>query len=401
MSDCHYCTRIGESDPAYPQRPARYDLGSDCPRCGRHWRYACQRCGRASHFHGTFFCPEARQLLCSCCAADRDEVPTDFWAWTYYFAFRCPLCNGLHPALDRAEFLNQHPYQLYPEWEAERRHLWPERSLPRQVLSPPSVASLDELTDLDVGASWDAKAEVWDSRYDEEGDRNRKYQSDEVLFGLLGEVDGRRVLDAGSGQGYLCRILARRGATVVGVEISARFYEMARAYQTDEPLDIVYHRRSISDMPFLDEDSFDAIVSNYVLMDVRDYEGAIEEFARVLRPGGVVVIVISHPCFHTPGSAWLRVPPDSLRREERVRWMVDGYFYQGAWFNRWGPFDTAFIGFHRTLSEYHRAFQAAGLRVTALEEPSVTARGEAELPLHHVRHLKRIPYSIVFRLERV
>jgi hypothetical protein len=96
----------------------------------------------------------------------------------------------------------------------------------------------------------------------------------------------------------------------------------------------------------------------------------------------------------------LRIPPDSRRREERVRWMVDGYFDRGAWRSHWGPFDTAFIGFHCTLGDYYRAFQDAGLQVTNLEEPSVTVRGEAELPPHRVRHLKRIPYSIAFRLER-
>ncbi|MEJ2737205.1 MAG: hypothetical protein P8189_27200 [Anaerolineae bacterium] len=52
------------------------------------------------------------------------------------------------------------------------------------------------------------------------------------------------------------------------------------------------------------------------------------------------------------------------------------------------------------MSDYYRTFQAAGLRVTDLEEPSVTERGERELPPHYVRHLKRIPYSIAFRLER-
>jgi hypothetical protein len=66
----------------------------------------------------------------------------------------------------------------------------------------------------------------------------------------------------------------------------------------------------------------------------------------------------------------------------------------------WGPFGTAFIGFHRTLSDYYRTFQAAGLRVTDLEEPSVTTRGTAELPPYRIRHLKRIPYSVAFRLER-
>jgi ubiquinone/menaquinone biosynthesis C-methylase UbiE len=154
-------------------------------------------------------------------------------------------------------------------------------------------------------------------------------------------------------------------------------------------------------MPYLDDSSFDAIVSNYVLMDVRDYEGAVAEFARVLKPGGVAVVVISHPCFQTPGSGWLRVPPDSLRREERVRWMVDGYFLRGVWYEHWGPFDTPFISFHRTLSDYYRTFQAAGLRVTDLKEPSVAARGESELAPHQLRHLRRIPFSVAFRLERL
>jgi ubiquinone/menaquinone biosynthesis C-methylase UbiE len=397
---CRYCELSHDVDPAYPLHAADFDVGSDCPRCARHWRYVCQRCGQPSHFHGTFFCTHSEQLLCYRCATKRTETSTSFWAWAYHFSYDCPLCDGVHPALDYAEFAGHHPYQLHPGWEEERWQLWTEPSLPRRALPSPEVTSPELLTDADVGASWDAKAEAWDSGYDEEGDPNRKYQSDEVLFRLLGEVAGRRVLDAGCGQGYLCRSLARRGATVVGVENSIRFYELALAYQEREPLGIVYYQGSISDMPYLVDNSFDAIVSNYVLMDVRDYEGAVHEFARILKPGGVAVVVISHPCFHTPGSGWLRIPPDSLRREERARWMVDRYFSRGMWREHWGPFDTPFIGFHRTLTDYYHIFQSAGLRVTDLEEPSVTARGVAELPSYYVDHLKRIPYSIAFRLER-
>jgi ubiquinone/menaquinone biosynthesis C-methylase UbiE len=399
LSECRYCNQIHGSDPGYPLRPAEFDVGSDCPRCARHWRYVCGRCGAASHFQGSFFCPEARQILCHRCALAREEVLADFWAWTYYLAYRCPVCNGTHPALDYAEFAGQHPYQRNPGWEDARQHLWPESFLPRPAPSAPAITPPEQMTDADVAASWDTKAALWDSRYDQEGDLNRRIQSDPVLFRLLGKVAGRRILDAGCGQGYLARIVARRGAIVVGVENSSRFYELALAYQAQEPLDIAYHRGSISTMPYLADASFDAIVCNYVLMDTRDYRGAVEEFARILKPGGVAVVVISHPCFHTPGSRWLCVPPDSLRREERARWMVDRYFSRGAWQEYWGVFDTPFIGFHRTLGDYYHTFQNAGLRVTDLEEPSVTARGEAELAAHHVQHLRRIPYSVAFRLE--
>jgi SAM-dependent methyltransferase len=217
----------------------------------------------------------------------------------------------------------------------------------------------------------------------------------------LGDVTAKHVLDAGCGQGYLCRILAHRGATVIGVENSRRFHEIALRYQSDEPLAITYHHGSISDMPYLGDATLDAIVSNYVLMDLPDYKGALAEFTRVLKPQGVAVIVISHPCFHPPGSGWLPIPSDSRRREERARWMVDNYFARGAWHEHWGRFETPFISFHRPLSDYYRDFQAVGLRVTALEEPSVTERGRRELPPHHIKHLLRIPYSVAFRLERL
>jgi SAM-dependent methyltransferase len=397
---CHYCVQIHEANPAYLPRPAEFDLGGDCPRCAWHWRYVCSRCGEANHFQGSFFCSEAGLMLCHRCALAREEVGIGFWAWEYHFAYRCPLCDGHHTALDYAEFLGQHPYQQHPAWETAREFLWPDPFLPRIAPPPISVTPSALLTDADVAASWDAKAELWDERYDVEGDTNRRYQSDEVLFRLLGEVAGKRILDAGSGQGYLSRILARRGATVVGVENAPRFYELALAYQAQEPLAITYHRGSISDMAYLATASFDALVCNYVLMDTRDYRSAVGEFARVLRQGGVAVIVISHPCFHTPGSGWLRIPPDAQRREERVRWMTDRYFSPGVWREHWGPFDTPFISFHRPLSDYYHTFQAAGLRVTHLEEPSVTDRGQAELPPHYVRHLKRIPYSVAFRLEK-
>ncbi|MBI3976392.1 MAG: class I SAM-dependent methyltransferase, partial [Armatimonadetes bacterium] len=64
-----------------------------------------------------------------------------------------------------------------------------------------------------------------------------------------------------------------------------------------DPLDIEFHHASISAMPFLEDASFDAAVANYVLMDVLDYESAIAEIARVLRPGGRFVPVISHSSF--------------------------------------------------------------------------------------------------------
>ena len=131
MIPCRYCAQIRGVDASYPLREAAFDVQSDCPRCARHWRYLCQQCGEAHHFHATFFCHEEELFLCYRCGPERTETIEGFWAWEYYYTYRCPLCGGTHPGLDYAEFLGEHPYQQRPEWEAARRQLWPEPFLPR------------------------------------------------------------------------------------------------------------------------------------------------------------------------------------------------------------------------------------------------------------------------------
>jgi len=330
-------------------------------------------------------------------------VIENFWAWEYYWEYQCPYCENWHPALDYLEYTGEHPYVQRPEWEKEKVGLSRELFLDRAQTVKPFFVPIEEdaITDEEIGVSWDTKAEDWDRKYDEYGDRNRKYQSDRVLFKFLGNVEGLTILDAGSGTGYLCRLLAKRGAKMVGVENSLRFYEIALEYERKEPLGVIYHHGTISSMPYLQNESFDAIVSNYVLMDCRDYEGAVQEFSRVIKPSGVAVVVVSHPCFSIPGWWWVSTPLDTQRREERVGRVVDNYFLRGRFEESWGDFKTPFIGFHHTLTDYYQTFRKNGFSVTNLEEPSVSELGMQELSAYYVKHLLRIPWSIAFQLRKV
>ncbi len=217
-----------------------------------------------------------------------------------------------------------------------------------------------------------------------------------MLLGLLGDVGGKRVLDAGSGAGYLSRLLARRGATMVGVENARRFYELALGYQERGPLRIDFHHASVSSMPFLEGGGFDAAVANYVLMDVHDYEGAISEIARVLRPGGRFVCAISHS---VPDASWHEPARDSPRREDRAAWKQDDYFVRRAVRIWWGDIPP-FITFHRPLRDYVAACKRVGLQLRDLEEPKVSEEGGRELPPWEVRELRRVPYSYVLRFEK-
>src|ERR671934_2864340 len=57
------------------------------------------------------------------------------------------------------------------------------------------------------------------------------------LLALLGDIAGRVVLDAGCGEGYLARILAARGARVIGIDLSPRLVELARAKASADAID--------------------------------------------------------------------------------------------------------------------------------------------------------------------
>lgn len=397
--NCYYCDQIKSINPSYSSAPASHDLGSAAPRCFRHWRYTCDKCGAIDHFMRLAFCVQVRKFFCSACATQTEEVPSPFWAWKYYFNYRSPWSDQWVPALDRMEFDGTHPLLLCEMRSKAQAAISGEQYLARYPYKGVQWRPQREFTDADVQSNWNANADLWHDLYDDDGDENRRYQSDEPMLSLLGDVDSKRVLDVGSGNGYLARKLANAGAMVTGIELSDRFLEIARAREEGEQLGITFYHGSAGNMDFLPDAHFDKAVGNYVLMDIRDYTAALGQVFRVLRPGGCFVAVISHPCFFSGPGGWLLPAPDSPRREERFARPVDSYFRRGPYLGQWGNLNPV-LSFHRPLRDYWQAFGAAGFVVDEFEEPSVTERGRSELPVWRVEQSLRIPYSCIFRLVK-
>ncbi len=138
------------------------------------------------------------------------------------------------------------------------------------------------------------------------------------------------MLDAGCGEGYNGRVLARRGARVTGIDISERMIELARAEERREPLGIRYERASYADFGAIPDASFDAVVSFMALMDGPRFDLAMRESFRVLRRGGMLAFSITHPCFITKGSRWLRDEHGA-----KVKWMVSEYWNPAGWVEQW------------------------------------------------------------------
>lgn len=99
---------------------------------------------------------------------------------------------------------------------------------------------------------------------------------------------GRRVLDAACGEGYGSALLATAASEVVGVDIDAASVEHARnRYGT---LSNVRFQQGDAAALDLESESFDLVVSFETLEHLAAQEELIAGFARVLRPGGILVI---------------------------------------------------------------------------------------------------------------
>jgi demethylmenaquinone methyltransferase/2-methoxy-6-polyprenyl-1,4-benzoquinol methylase len=102
---------------------------------------------------------------------------------------------------------------------------------------------------------------------------------------------GERVLDVGAGTGVSTEELARSGAYAVGADISLGMLRAGRRARPDVPLLAGDALR----LPFPDA-TFDAVTISFALRNVVDTDAALQEFARVTRPGGrLVVCELSHP----------------------------------------------------------------------------------------------------------
>lgn len=100
---------------------------------------------------------------------------------------------------------------------------------------------------------------------------------------------GERILDLATGTGWTSRAVARRGATVIGVDIAGDLLEAARADAAAEGLPIEYQLGDAENLPF-ETGSFDAVVSTCGVMFASRQEVAATELARVCRIGGRIAI---------------------------------------------------------------------------------------------------------------
>ena len=115
-----------------------------------------------------------------------------------------------------------------------------------------------QILESEVAAQWDRNAEVWTDQVRKNFDIFREHWNNPAFLEFIGDLNGKKVLDAGCGEGTNTRIFARRGARITGIDLSDKMLEFARAEELREPLGIRYVHASYTDLRVFEDGSFDA-----------------------------------------------------------------------------------------------------------------------------------------------
>ena len=142
-----------------------------------------------------------------------------------------------------------------------------------------------------VAAHWDRRA----SHFDEDFGHSIRTPGERAAWDrILGLVvpDGPALdtLDVGSGTGFLSFELAARGHRVTGVDFAPAMVAQARRKAAERGVAARFEEADAEQLPFA-RTSFDLVISRHLLWTLPHPEAAIDEWIRILRPGGRLVVV--------------------------------------------------------------------------------------------------------------
>lgn len=198
----------------------------------------------------------------------------------------------------------------------------------------------------------------------------------------IGEVAGLDVLDAGCGEGYLARILTRRGANVTAIDIAANLVQIGR--EKDPAGQIHYRVADLSQPQPALEGRFDLIASHLVMNDVPDHQGFLKTLGTLAKPGGRLVFSMNNPYSFV------------------MRSHITDYFKTGGAHSYRGMAEQGVKVhfYHRTLEQYLDACFAAGFQLQRLvdvptPEGAFTRRPDTLLPVGY-----DFPFFMILSLRK-
>ena len=213
------------------------------------------------------------------------------------------------------------------------------------------------------------------------------------ILELMGDVQGKRVLDAGCGGGFYSLWLSEKGAKVIGIDGSEEMIKIAKGKASKRMLNAEFIVGDISELR-IEDGLFDLVLSTLVLMDMKELDKTISELIRVTRREGDIVISILHPIL-TAGD-WERESGQKLFRK------LEDYFLereQEAVWETERKERVSFKQYHKPMQAYTQPFLDRGCVLTHLIEPRPNKVYKKFNPREY-EDASRIPHFIILNFRK-
>ena len=217
--------------------------------------------------------------------------------------------------------------------------------------------------------------DAWAPRYD--GPNPATEVDEAAVHAILADLPAGIALDAACGTGRHSAHLRARGFEVTGVDANRSMLTIAEAKVPD----CEFRVGDLASLP-VDDDAVDVVVCSLALTHVERIEPVLGEFARVVRPGGSVVLSDIHPAALTFGSVAVFPTGRDQLELHYVRSVV------------------------HPVSEYVQAATATGLVVRACREPVMPESAITRNPAFAVvpdavrQAFEGLPFLLVWRLDK-
>jgi SAM-dependent methyltransferase len=210
------------------------------------------------------------------------------------------------------------------------------------------------------------------------------WQIPESELQVLGDVDGKDVLELGCGAALWSISLAKLGARPVGLDVSARQLQHARREQAAAGIEFPLVEASAEDVP-LDDASFDIVFCDHGAFTFADPRALVPECARLLREGGLLAFNKVSPLY----DLFYDVENDDV--SDRLH---NDYFslerFEGA--------DS--VDFQLPYGEWIRLFRANGFEVEDLIEIQAPPDGATTYDLVSLDWARRWPAESIWKARR-
>jgi len=149
----------------------------------------------------------------------------------------------------------------------------------------------------DVRKAWNKIARHYHRRYEISTDTIHygPLCPGEDKLGLMGDLQGREVVDLGCGCGQNAIALAKAGARVTAIDFAEEQIQQARQSAQEHGRQIDFHAADISDLTFLSDSKFDLAISSCAISFVESPESVFSEIYRILKTGGIFILADMNP----------------------------------------------------------------------------------------------------------